>query len=321
MSLLTVQELLEDQGKTLELEILAGAKGLQNPIGHQRIQKYSLAFAGYFRFFHPDRVQIMGETEVSYLQTLPPPRQTEVIDALFAHPICCVVVTKSLEVPPSLLAAADRSQAPVLRSARKSSVVMTQLSAYVEDRLAPKTTVHGVLMDVYGVGVLILGKSGIGKSESALHLIQRGHRLIADDVVEVRQKENILVGSGLELLRHHIEIRGMGIVSIRDLFGVAAIRDHKKIELVVHLQEWDPRQDYDRLGLDEETHTLLGLDIPLVRAPVRPGRNISTIIEVSARNQLLRVMGYHSAEVLDRELLQQLIEVPTASKSFERNEE
>lgn len=321
MNPLTVQELLEAQGKALELEVLAGAEGLQNQIGHARIQKYSLAFAGYFGFFHPERVQILGETELSYLQTLPVSRQAEVIEAFFDHPICCVVVTKGLQVPPGLLAAADRSRVPILRSAKQSSLVIAQISSYLEDRLAPLTTIHGVLMDIYGIGVLILGKSGIGKSESALHLIQRGHRLIADDIVEVRRKENILVGSGLELLRHHMEIRGMGIVNIRDLFGVAAIRDHKKIELVVHLEEWDPRQEYDRLGLDEETYSLLEVELPLVRTPVKPGRNIPTIIEVAARNQLLRVMGYHSAEGFNRELLRQLLEAPALSKPFERNEE
>lgn len=305
---ISVRELFEEQKGPLKLEWVAGASGADNRIAHSRLQKYSLAFAGYYEFFHPERVQIVGETEISYLATLSDEGAREVIATFCSHPICCIVVTKGLEVPPDFLAAVERSGIPMLRSGCQSSHVISHLSEYLETRLARSTTAHGVLIDVDGVGVLILGKSGIGKSESALHLIQRGHRLVADDVVHIQRTGEKLVGRSVKLARHHMEIRGLGILNIRDLFGVVSIRDEKWIELVIQLEEWEPGQVYDRLGLDELHHEILGISLPLVRIPVKPGRNIPTLVEVAARNQLLKTRGYRSAEAFQEEMLKHLVE-------------
>ncbi|MEE8110692.1 MAG: HPr(Ser) kinase/phosphatase [bacterium] len=305
---ISVRELFEEQKGPLKLEWVAGASGADNRIALSRLQKYSLAFAGYYEFFHPERVQIVGETEISYLATLSDEGAREVIATFCSHPICCIVVTKGLEVPPDFLAAVERSGIPMLRSGCQSSHVISHLSEYLEIRLARSTTAHGVLIDVDGVGVLILGKSGIGKSESALHLIQRGHRLVADDVVDIQRTGEKLVGRSVKLARHHMEIRGLGILNIRDLFGVVSIRDEKWIELVIQLEEWEPGQVYDRLGLDELHHEILGISVPLVRIPVKPGRNIPTLVEVAARNQLLKTRGYRSAEAFQEEMLKHLVE-------------
>jgi HPr kinase/phosphorylase len=213
------------------------------------------------------------------------------------------------------LSSTEGSGIPLLRSGCQSSLVISQLSAFLESRLSHTMTVHGVLIDVDGVGILILGKSGIGKSESALTLIQRGHRLVADDVVQIRRTGDRLAGRGMELSRFHMEIRGLGILNIRDLFGVVSIRDEKRVELVIRLEEWEPGQEYDRLGLDEQYHEILGISLPLVRLPVRPGRNIPTLVEVAARNQLLKSMGYRSAEAFNKEVLKNLAE-PTTERAF-----
>ncbi|MBI2880570.1 MAG: HPr(Ser) kinase/phosphatase [Candidatus Tectomicrobia bacterium] len=305
---ISVRQLYEEQKAPLRLELVAGAAGLDNRIHNARLQKYSLAFAGYFEHFHPDRVQILGKTELSYLATLPAERARHVIQALCGHPICCILVTKGLDIPPELVAAAERSDIALLKSSCQSSEVISRLSAYLEDRLAPTTTLHGVLIDVDGVGVLMLGKSGIGKSESALHLIARGHRLVADDVVRIRRRDDALLGGAMTLARHHMEIRGLGILNIRDLFGVASIQEEKRIDLVIRLEEWEAGQEYDRLGLDAHRHEILGVSLPFVQIPVTPGRNIPTLVEVAARNQMLKIMGYCSAEAFNEEVLRHLAE-------------
>ncbi|MFQ5914020.1 MAG: HPr(Ser) kinase/phosphatase [Nitrospinota bacterium] len=314
---ISVRDLFEEQKDPLKFEWLTGESGRDNRIANARLQKYSLAFAGYYEFFHPDRVQVLGETEIRYLATLSEERARQIIQTFCSRPICCIVVTKGLEIPPDLLAAVERSGIPLLRSGCQSSQVISHLSAYLEARLAPVTTVHGVLIDVDGVGVLILGKSGIGKSESALHLIQRGHRLVADDVIQIRRAGESLVGRGLDLARYHMEIRGLGVLNIRDLFGVVSIRDEKQVELVIRLEEWEPGQDYDRLGLDEHHYEILEVSLPFVRIPVKPGRNLPTLVEVAARNQLLKSMGHRSAEAFHDELLKHLVG-PTGRRASPR---
>ena len=218
-----------------------------------------------------------------------------------------MVVTKGLEVPRLLLDIADRAGVPVLRTALVSSLAIDAIQKHLELQLAPTASIHAVLMDVLGVGVLLLGKSGIGKSEAALDLIMRGHRLVADDLVEVRRTSgDVLVGWASELIKHHMEVRGLGIINIKDMFGVAAVRDEKKIELVLELLRWDQTESHDRLGLDEMVYPILEVPVPLLRIPVSPGRNVSSLIEVAARNRLLQVRGHHSArefqERLDRAL-------------------
>ncbi|HEX8536180.1 MAG TPA: HPr(Ser) kinase/phosphatase, partial [Cystobacter sp.] len=242
------------------------------------------------------RVQVFGNTEVSYLRTLPLERQREVLDSLFQEELACVVVTKGIDPPPALAEACEKAGLALMRTPLLSSAFIQQVQAFLEESLTESSSLHGVLIDVFGVGVLLLGKSGIGKSEIALDLVMRGHRLVADDIVDVtRRRQGVVYGTGNAVIRHHMEIRGLGIINIKDLFGVASVRERKMIELVIELQEWDPHQEYDRLGVEDRFMSIVGVDVPLSVVPVRPGRNMTTIIEVAARNQLLKQRGHHSA--------------------------
>ncbi|MFA5516823.1 MAG: HPr(Ser) kinase/phosphatase [Desulfuromonadales bacterium] len=299
---ISIQELLAEREAGLDLELLAGERGLEKTVLVPRIQKPGLALAGYSFNLHPDRIQVLGSTELSYLSHLPAEKAEENLHQICALDLSCLIITKGQDPPEFLLRETERKAIPLLRTHHQSSVFISLVTKFLEERLLPSTTIHGVLVDVLGVGVLLLGKSGIGKSECALDLVLRGHRLVADDIVRVRMKlPAVIFGEGMDLLHYHMEIRGLGIINIKHLFGVAAIRERKKIDLAVELQEWDATCEYDRLGLEEEKYALLGLEIPLLRIPVRPGRNITTIVEVAARNQLLKEMGYHSAmEFQDR---------------------
>jgi HPr kinase/phosphorylase len=304
--MLTVRSLL-DESSGLRLVLLAGEAGLARRISNQRIQKPGLALAGYVKQVHPERVQILGSTEISYLQTLSEEEARRSVDSFMSLDPACIVVTKGLDVPPVLLESAERMGVPLLRTPIVSSTAIDAIQKHLELQLAPTASIHAVLMDVLGVGVLLLGKSGIGKSEAALDLIMRGHRLVADDLVEVRRTSGeVLVGWASELIKHHMEVRGLGIINIKDMFGVAAVRDEKKIELVLELTRWDASESHDRLGLDEMVYPILEVPVPLLRIPVSPGRNVSSLIEVAARNRLLQVRGHHSArefqERLDRAL-------------------
>ena len=215
---------------------------------------------------------------------------------------CCIVITRGLEAPSELLGFCEELGVPVLTTPLMSSLFINRVTRLLENRLAPGTTIHGVLVDVLGVGVLLLGKSGVGKSEAALDLVLRGHRLVADDVIEIRKRmPDIVIGSCSEILKHHMEVRGLGILSIKDLFGIASVRDAKKIDLVIELSDWNSDDEYDRLGIDDLRYAILDVALPLLKIPVRPGRNIAAIIEVAARNQLLKQQGIHSArEFQDR---------------------
>lgn len=310
MAGLTIQDLLAEKGTGLDLELLAGAAGLDHLVTIPRIQKPGLALAGYTTNLHPDRIQVLGSTELTYLEQLPPEVAAANLRQLCSLKISCFIITKGQEAPALLLAEAEAQAIPLLRTHHQSSTFISLISSFLEERLFPTTTIHGVLVDVLGVGVLLLGKSGIGKSECGLDLVLRGHRLVADDVVKVRLKlPAVLFGEGMDLLHYHMEIRGLGIINIKHLFGVAAIRERKKIDLAIELVEWDVNQEYDRLGLDEEKYTILGMEIPLLRIPVRPGRNVTTIVEVAARNQLLKEMGYHSAIEFQDRLEQRMAEM------------
>lgn len=303
MNSIRVSQLLEDREYDLRLTLVAGERGLQRRINSSRIQKPGLALTGFTEHLHPLRVQVFGNTEVSYLLTLPVERQREVLASLFQEELACVVVTKDLAPPPVLTEACEESGLALMRTPLLSSQFIQQVQAFLEEALTESSSLHGVLMDVFGVGILLLGKSGIGKSEIALDLVMRGHRLVADDIVDVtRRRQGVVYGAGNPVIRHHMEIRGLGIINIKDLFGVAAVRERKKIELVIELHEWDPQQEYDRLGVEDRFMDIVGVDIPLSVVPVRPGRNMTTIIEVAARNQLLKQQGHHSA----REFAEQL---------------
>ncbi len=296
MTELTIQEILDEKEAGLDLELLAGAEGLARSVSVPRIQKPGLALAGYSANLHPDRIQVLGSTELSYLVQLPEDRAYQAAADLCRLDLACLIVTKNQEVPEYLLAAANKFQTPLLRTYHLSSDFISLITKFLEERLLPTSTLHGVLLDVLGVGVLLQGKSGVGKSECALDLILRGYRLVADDVIKVRPKlPSVIFGEGMDLLHYHMEIRGLGIINIKHLFGVAAIRERKKIDLVLELVEWEEGKAYDRLGLEEDRYVIHGVEIPMMRIPVRQGRNISTIVEVAARNQLLKEMGYHSA--------------------------
>lgn len=302
MAGLSIQELLAEKEAGLDLELLAGERGLDKRIQVPRIQKPGLAIAGYTTNLHPDRIQVLGSTELSYLEQLDPQVAERHLRRLCELDVSCFIITKG-QVPPRLLIdCAEQHAIPLLRSRHQSSRFISLITQFLEERLLPSTTVHGVLVDVLGVGVLLLGKSGIGKSECALDLVLKGHKLVADDVVKIRMKlPAVLFGEGNDLLHYHMEIRGLGIINIRHLFGVAATRERKKIDLAIELVEWQDEAEFDRLGLAEMRYEILGLAIPLLKIPVRPGRNITTIVEVAARNQLLKEMGYYSArEFQDR---------------------
>ncbi|MBS2029858.1 MAG: HPr kinase/phosphorylase [Deltaproteobacteria bacterium] len=291
----TVFQLMQDQSFDLRLQLMAGKGGLSRKISSDRIQKPGLALTGFTDHIHPERVQVFGNTEMSYLTTLPNERQREMIAQLFKAPLACLVVTKDLEVPPVLVETAERAEVPLLHTPHLSSTFITQAQAFLEDALTVSTSSHGVLIDVFGVGILILGKSGIGKSECALDLVMKGHRLVADDIVDIKRRKGAAYGAGSSIIKHHMEVRGLGIINIKDLFGIASVRDSKKIELVIELVEWNPHEEYDRLGLDEQKFNIVDVGVPKLVIPVRPGRNMTTIIEVAARNHLLKLQGHHSA--------------------------
>ena len=296
MGAIKVSRLLEENDYDLKLSLVAGHSGLARKIVSPRIQKPGLALTGFTEHLHTGRVQVFGNTEISYLRTLSEQRQLEVLRKVFGEDLACVVVTKNLDVPSSMIAAAEENGIPILKTPLLSSTFIEDVQAFLEEALTLTATLHGVLMDVFGVGILLLGKSGIGKSEIALDLVMRGHRLVADDIVDVTlRKQGTVYGAGNPIIKHHMEIRGLGIINIKDLFGIAAVRDRKKIELVIELVEWDPAREYDRLGVDEAKFKIVDVEIPLAMVPVRPGRNLTTIIEVAARNHLLKLQGHHSA--------------------------
>jgi HPr kinase/phosphorylase len=292
----TVRELLKDAGDSLRLRLLAGREGLDREILLSRVQRPGLALTGFTDYIRYGRVQIMGASEITYLRQLPSPRRRPILGRLARCRITCFVVTKGLAVPPELLAEARRRGIPVLVTPSESTPFIKQLSAFLDERLAQRMHLHSVLLDVFGLGVLIVGESGIGKSECALDLIDRGHRLVADDVVEIRRLSDALMGASPELTRYHMEIRGLGVINIKDLYGVSSISMSKRVELVVSLERWEAGKEYDRLGLRDERYPVLGVEVPLVRMPVAPGRNLALLVEVAARNQLLKAGGYDAAQ-------------------------
>ncbi|MBI2353496.1 MAG: HPr kinase/phosphorylase [Deltaproteobacteria bacterium] len=304
---LSIQETLDDTEYGLGLSLLAGGRGLGNRIYSSRIQKPGLALAGYTEHLHPDRIQVLGNTEISYLNQIDDRLAVESVRTLCAFPISCFIITKDLAPPGFFLEAAETAGIPVLGTHHQSSTFISLITKFLEERLLPTTHLHGVLVDVLGVGILLTGKSGIGKSECALDLVIRGHRLVADDMIFIKKKmPSALVGQSDETIQHLMEIRGLGIINIKDLYGVSSIREKKIIDVMLELVEWDPNHEYDRLGLDDRRSTILGVDIPHVMIPVRPGRNLGSIVEVAARNFLLKGMGYHSARDFQERLLSRM---------------
>ncbi|MCP1310039.1 MULTISPECIES: HPr(Ser) kinase/phosphatase [Paenibacillus] len=301
---------VSDLVREFHLEIICGEEGLKRPIVTADLYRPGLEMAGYYEFHPTDRVQILGKTELTFFDGL---SSEERMDRM--HRLCapeetpCIIISRGMDAPIELLAAANDHQITVVRTAMATTILASRVTNFLENRLAPTTTIHGVLVDVYGIGMLISGSSGIGKSETALELVKRGHRLIADDAVEIRQTaDHQLIGNAPELIRHLLEIRGIGIINVMTLFGAGAVRTEKKISVVVKLETWQQDKQYDRLGLDEETTQIIDTNIPLVTIPVRPGRNLAVIIEVAAMNYRLKRMGYNAALQFTNKLTESLAE-------------
>ncbi|MDX8395246.1 MAG: HPr(Ser) kinase/phosphatase [Mariprofundaceae bacterium] len=294
-SRITFGELIDEQGDPMKMRLIAGEKGLDRYIDHPRIQKPSLAFAGFLENLSDYRLQIIGQTELHYLDTLPKAEQKRVVDAVFDLYLAGVVITRGLTPPQIIIDAASRTDTPLLISELESATFMTDMTVFLSHRLAPVAYQHGVYLDVFGLGVLLIGASGLGKSEIGLELISRGHRLIADDMVQlVRQGQDVLVGRSPESLRYHMEIRGLGVLNIRDLYGSAAITDTKRVRLVVEMIAWEKISEEDRVLGENDTMELHGVTLPRVRIPIRSGRSLAILIEVATRNQLLKQRGIDS---------------------------
>ena len=287
----------KDVSEKFGLELLSGEEGINRPIVTSDISRPGLELAGYFDYFPAERIQLLGKTELSFAEKLNDEEREARLEMLCSDITPAIIITRELEVPEELLEAAEREAVPILRTKQKTTRFSSLLTNFLESKLAPTTAIHGVLVDIYGVGVLITGKSGVGKSETALELVKRGHRLVADDCVEIRQEdEDTLVGSAPELIEHLLEIRGLGIINVMTLFGAGAIRRFKKISLVMDLEIWDAQKQYDRLGLEEEKMKIIDTELIKMTIPVRPGRNLAVIIEVAAMNFRLKRMGVNAAE-------------------------
>ncbi len=290
-----VSRLLDEDSVSLQLEVLSDWGGLDRLLTRPRIQKPGLALSGFVRHVYGDRLQVLGLTEIDYLLSVGEDAARAGFEKFCKRKLAAMALTRGLEPPPPLMELAEAYGIPVLRTPMMTSSFISRATRRLEELLSPRANIHGVLVDILGVGIVLIGRSGVGKSEAALDLVLRGHRLVADDVVEVTVRPpDTIWGAATQLHQHHMEIRGLGILNITHLFGAAAVRDNKKIEVVVELSDLH-EDDYDRLGTENNTWPILGVDIPLVRIPLRAGRNISSLIEVVARNQILKVRGIDSA--------------------------
>jgi HPr kinase/phosphorylase len=303
MKPLSVAALLQAKKDSLALELLTDERGADREITTSEISSPGLVLTGFTERFPADRMQVLGETEIAFLGSLDDDRRREAIELFLSLDLPVVFITKFQDPPEPLVALANARGTPVIRSGLKTAEFYQRIKPFLEDWFAPSVTMHGSLADVYGVGLLFMGRSGIGKSETVLDLVERGHRLVADDLVQVTRRGNeVLIGRGHELQRHHMEIRGVGIIDVHELFGIRAIRQQKRIEVIVHLEIWDQKTEYDRTGLDPLSAEVLGVTIPKVVVPLNPGKNITVISEVVAMNHLLKYTGVDSAAIFDRRL-------------------
>jgi HPr kinase/phosphorylase len=305
---LTVGDLLKEQSENLKLELVTGEKSLKRSISVSELNRPGLALSGFLEHFRAERIQIIGNGEQSYCLKAPPKQVETALGAMLASPeLPCLILTHNLKTPPMLAQACKKHGVPLLRSNLDTAIVVGELSAFLEDRLAQSTKIHGVLVDIYGLGVLIQGDAGIGKSECALELLKRGHILVADDVVEIQHRRGgILRGFCPEPLKHYMEVRGLGVIDVKLLFGIGSILDRTRIELAIQLEAWNAATHYERVGLETKYTSILGVDVPLLRIPVSPGRNLAVLIEVAALNQRLRSQGYFAAETFNRKLIERM---------------
>jgi len=304
-----VRDLLERKGHLLQLEALTGDVGLDRVMPTPEASSPGLVLAGYTARFAHNRIHVLGQTEITYLASLDGAARRKSLETLLAFDLPCVVITKNQEPPAELIELASAKGVAVIRTKLRTSEFFRRLKPYIDDAFAPTTTVHASLADVFGVGLLFMGRSGIGKSECVLDLVERGHRLVADDVVHVSRRGNdVLIGRGHELARHYMEIRGVGLIDIQALFGIRAVRQQKRIEVVVKLADWDASAEYDRTGLEQEKTDILDVPVPLVTIPLNPGKNLTVICEVVAMNHLLRYGGVDSAKRFNERLLKRMAE-------------
>ena len=293
----------KDLIKQFNLDIIAGEGGIDREFIMSDISRPGIELTGYFRYYPKARLQVLGKTEISYLNELSEEDRIDRCKRLCTNVTPCMVISRGLEAPQELIDQCNKANVPLLSSPYKTTRVVSRLTNFLEAKFAPFTTMHGVLVDIHGVGVLITGQSGVGKSETALELVKRGHRLVADDSVEIHQEDyDRLIGNSPELIEHLLEIRGLGILNVMTLFGASAVRSRKEIDYVINLEIWDDKKQYDRVGMEDETIRIIDVEIPKTILPVRPGRNLAVIIEVAAMNFRLKVLGINSAEEFSNRL-------------------
>ena len=299
-----ISEFLKDTGRVnLEMRLIAGRQGLAREVENVDINRPGLTLAGFYDFFAYDRIQIFGLGETAFMKQLSDEERQKTYSTFFEYDVLCCIFTHNVGPDPVFIEIANAKGIPVFVTAKGTTRFVSILTHLLDEVFSQSETKHGTLVAVYGIGILILGKSGVGKSECALELIERGHRLVADDLVEIKKvDESLLMGSGSPILKHHMEIRGLGIINVRDIFGIGSVRNRKRIELVVLLEEWDSSKEYDRLGIEENTYEILDIEVPFLTIPVRPGRNIPIIIETAALNHRLKKMGVFSARELDEKI-------------------
>jgi HPr kinase/phosphorylase len=303
LELIPVEKMYREKKEALELTLLTNEPGLKKRIPTSEIHRPGLALAGFVERFASQRTQVLGETEMTFLSGQDELGRKRAVENIFKFDLPCVVITKGIAPLPELTEVANRKGVPVFSTRLSTTDFINRLGVYLDGLFATHTTHHGTLVDIYGVGLMYIGKSGVGKSECALDLVARGHRLVADDMVTIVKKApQVLVGTGNELLRHHMEVRGIGIIDIEKLFGIRAIRMQKRIEVQVNLVHWDDKQEFERLGIENKYTTILGVEIPLVKLPVTPGKDISVISEVIAMNQMLKIYGRDSAREFSKRL-------------------
>jgi len=307
VEVVTVEKMFKERKEVFELTLLTHENGLKKRILNSEIHRPGLALAGFTERFANKRTQVLGETEMSFISGRGQEERRRVIENIFKFELPCIVITKGINPPPELLEIANEKGVPVFSTRLSTTEFINRISVYLDNLFAPHTTIHGTLVDVYGVGLLYTGKSGVGKSECALDLVERGHRLVADDMVKIIKKApEVLVGTGSELLGHHMEVRGIGIIDIEKLFGIRAIRMQKRIEVQVNLVYWDDQLEFERLGIEDKFTTILGVEIPVIILPVSPGKNITVISEVIAMNHMLKVYGRDSAKEFSKRLSEEI---------------
>jgi len=302
---ITVNEFYEKLKKKLRLRLIAGSKGIDRPITVAELNRPGLALAGYCDYFADKRIQVLGKVEMTYLEKMEPHLRYERLKIIFGKKVPCIVLARRMKPSEELLSIAQEHNIPVIRSPYMTMKFINQATLFLEDSFAPTITYNGDEVEVFGVGVLIIGKSGVGKSETTLGLISKGHRLVADDIVRLKLVEsNYIIGEGAKITRHFMELRGIGIINVQTLFGVGCIKERKRVELVVSLEKWNSEKEYERLGIESEYIRILGFKLPHITIPVRPGRDVISLVEVAALNYRLKKLGINPAQELNNKLME-----------------